>query len=182
MIELNLTELFHSIITNDDAATKLMQKVKDELHRLRKEYDQQKQNSTKKENDLLERLQELKGFGRAKEASKISLSENLNRLAARLKRAQTEADEMCTADSDVDIARKDHQRLVEQLQELNNELARSNIDEKLRDKNAELRNLEDNRETLTSELNKLNRQADFRAKLDITRKSSLQKHREAQNL
>lgn len=149
---------------------------------MRKDYDSRQAEFNQKENEAAGKVQDLRSSLRAKESSREELQGNLKRLKERIKKVQGEIDEMPATDTDIESARKEHSDLEKRLQELNEELQAAGFDDKIRERNAEVRDLEEIREELTTELNALNRQADFRAKLDMNLKAAHDKQKEAEKL
>lgn len=166
----------------DESIQEFSEQVEDDLRRLKREFDQMKSEDSSKEDDLSRRYQDLLGMLRAKESSRTTLTEDMKKLRDRIKKIQNEIEDAPSAQIDIDAAKKEHTTQKARLEELNKEQIEAKHDEKIATKNSEIREMDDRRETLTTELNSLNRQADFRAKLDMNKKAAEQKKASIESL
>ncbi|MCO5565272.1 hypothetical protein L7F22_018945 [Adiantum nelumboides] len=166
----------------DESIQEFSEQVEDDLRRLKREYEQLKSEDSSKEDDLSRRYQDLRGMLRAKESSRSTLTEDMKKLRDRIKKMQNEIESAPSAQIDIDTAKKEHTSQKARLEELNKEQMEAKHDEKIAEKNSEIREMDDRRETLTTELNSLNRQADFRAKYDMNKKAAEQKKASIESL
>lgn len=157
-------------------------RVEDDLRQLKRGYDLLKADNKRKEDEISVRYHDLRSVLHAKEASRTTLSEDIKRLRDRVKKMQSEIENIPSADIDIEAAKREHAAQEARLMELSKEQSDAHHEGKIRDKNAEIREIDDRREELTSELNTLNRQADFRAKLDMNKKSATQKQSDIEAL
>ncbi|UZJ57177.1 hypothetical protein CBS101457_006497 [Exobasidium rhododendri] len=157
-------------------------RVEEDLKKKRKEWDMLKERHSKEDSEKSSRYQDLKSTLRAKEGSRDSNADGLRRLKERVREMQQDVDAMAITALDVQTAEKEYADLVAQGTEMTNAQAAANYDGKIRNKNEEIRRMDEQREVVTNELNTLNRQADFRAKLDMKRKSAEQKRVESNAL
>ena len=109
----------------------------------------------------------------------MTRDEHLKWAKERVRTMQQELEGMDISSRDVETASKEHTDLVEQGEAMASAQVAANFDVRIREKNEEIRRLDEQREDATSELNVLNRQADFRAKLDMKRRAAEQKTEEA---
>lgn len=141
-----------------------------------------KEQSALREADISNRYQELRTEKSSKASSREAVAENSRRLKTRIKQAQDELDNVAVSEVDISEAREAHQEDLRKTGRLRKEIEDANYDEQIRKKNGEIRDLDDLREERTSELNTLNRHADFRAKLDMKKKDSEHKGKAADAL
>lgn len=167
---------------SDDQIRQFSDRVEDDLKKMRKDLDAIREKGQREENDKSTHYQDLRSTLRAKEGSRDSQAEGLKRIKARTKGVQNEMDDMSITSLDVETAEKMLADLLAQGEAMTSAQAKVNYDGKIREKNDEIRKKDEQREDLTSELNTLNRQADFRAKLDMKRRSAEQKQAEADGL
>jgi DNA repair exonuclease SbcCD ATPase subunit len=104
------------------------------------------------------------------------------KLRDRIKRAQDDLDGVAVTSADVEAATKDWDDAKAKLSALKAETTRADVDGRMREKNKEIRDLDQTREDLTVELNSLNRHADFRARLDVKKGERSAKEQEIQSL
>ena len=104
------------------------------------------------------------------------------KLRDRIKRAQDDLDGVAVTSADVEAATKDWEDAKAKLSALKTETTRADLDGRTREKNKEIRDLDQTREDLTVELNSLNRHADFRARLDVKKGERTAKEQEIQSL
>lgn len=156
--------------------------VEEEVASLRRTYEQLKTEFARKEEDGDNRVRTLRDTANSHEAKRSALQEDVKRAKERIKRMQDDLDLTMSGAVDVETARRENSAQVSRLHELTHEQSGARHDDSIRDKNAEIRSLDDRREDLTNELNGLNRQADFRAKLGLNKKAAVQKGDEIQSI
>jgi DNA repair protein RAD50 len=167
---------------SEDQIRQFGDRIEEDLKKMRKDWEAIRDKGAKEENDKSTAYQDLRSTLRAKEGSRDSQADGLKRVKARAKGLQQEMDGMSITSLDIETAEKEHADLVAQGEALMSAQAKANYDGKIREKNDEIRKMDEQREDITSELNTLNRQADFRAKLDMKRRSAEQKQTEANSL
>ena len=154
-------------------------RVDDDLHKMKREWDSLKEKNARAEEEQNSRYQDLRSALRADESARDSAFDGLKRAKERVRTMQQELEGMDITSLDVETASKEHADLVELGAAMASAQVAANFDGRIRDKNEEIRRLDEQREDATSELNVLNRQADFRAKLDMKRRAAEQKNEEA---
>lgn len=167
---------------SEDQIRQFTDRVEENLKKMRKDWEALKEKNTVEESAKSARYQDLRSTLRAKEGSRDSQNDNLKRFKSRVKTMQQELDGMVITSLDVQTAEKDYADLIKQGEDMAAAQAEANYDGKIREKNDAIRKMDEQREDVTGELNILNRQADFRAKLDMKRKSAEQKKGEADAL
>lgn len=86
-------------------------------------------------------------------------------------------DAVQVSEFDVSVAEKEQDEVNSRLEILRNELVEAKFEDRIKEHIAKIRELEDKRDSLNSDLTMLNKQADTRAKLSLKR-SEIQNKRE----
>lgn len=162
--------------------TEFTERVQENARSLENEKDDLRKQGQEKETTLSSAYHNLQNALKAKEGSHEQASESIKRLKDRLKKTQEELETSPVTRHELEAAEKEHQDLSAKLDGLVKQQTEADYDGKIRAKNNEIRELDDRREEYTSELNSLQRHADFRAKLDMKKKASEQKRQDLEAL
>lgn len=141
-----------------------------------------KASSSSREAEVSNKYQELRNERSSKASSRESSVTHAKRIKDRLKQAQDQLDGATVTQTDITAAKEAYEDDLNKVEKLRKDLDESAYDEQLRKKANEIRELDDRREELTTELNTLNRHAEFRAKLDMKKKDSEHKGASAHSL
>lgn len=167
---------------SDAQAGDFAERVQDDARKLESDRDTLRKQGEQQEANLSSKYYNLQNSLKAKEGSREHAMESIKRLKDRLKKTQEELETSPVTRLELESAEKEHKDLASKLEELIKQQVDADYDGKIRIKNNEIRELDDRREEYTSELNSLQRHADFRAKLDMKKKSVAQKRQDIQAL